>query len=144
MISIRPIGLRNETERETKSETEIEIGFVHQQAENLRKEARFAIAKKVRQLRLAHQHASASAANTASATESGGDGSENEGDGLGKDDLGEGGTRSAGATAAAATAALEASMPEYVLPYAIHLLAHHPDFPVNKVVWLTGEGLDGW
>ncbi|CAN0567076.1 unnamed protein product, partial [Ectocarpus sp. 12 AP-2014] len=23
-------------------------------------------------------------------------------------------------------------MPEYVLPYAIHLLAYHPDFPVHK------------
>ncbi|CAN0435862.1 unnamed protein product, partial [Ectocarpus sp. 8 AP-2014] len=38
----------------------------------------------------------------------------------------------ASSAAAAAAAALERSMPEYVLPYAIHLLAYHPDFPVHK------------
>ncbi|CAM9854592.1 unnamed protein product, partial [Hapterophycus canaliculatus] len=34
--------------------------------------------------------------------------------------------------AGAAGVGLETAMPEYVVPYAIHLLAHHPDFPANK------------
>lgn len=87
------------------------------QADPLRREAKLAIAKKVRQLRHAHQLAAA-----ATATSSGsGDGDSASGE---EDRIGGG--------AAGSAAALEASMPEYVLPYAIHLLAHHPDFPVDK------------
>lgn len=78
------------------------------QADPLRREAKIAIAKKVRQLRHAHQLAAAAAS-------ADGDGAPGEDDRVG-----------------GAAAALEASMPEYVLPYAIHLLAHHPDFPVDK------------
>lgn len=72
--------------------------------------------KKVRQLRRAHEQLAARNAS------SGGSGGETE---EGQEGSSSGGSRE--------KAGFEASMPEYVLPYAIHLLAHHPDFPVDKV-----------
>lgn len=89
------------------------------QAEPLRKEARSAMIKKVRQLRRAHEQLAA--ARASSSTSAAGRGVAAE------DGKGAGDERDKGGVG------LEASMPEYVLPYAIHLLAHHPDFPVDKV-----------
>ncbi|CAN0474523.1 unnamed protein product, partial [Laminaria digitata] len=87
------------------------------------------MAKKVRQLRLQHEHATAAAATAAAAagtpsTASSGDGEATP--------TRSGMRRASAGGGAGAGAAPEASMPEYVVPYAIHLLAHHPDFPVNK------------
>lgn len=99
-------------------------------------EARNAIAKKVRQLRQVHEHAAVAAA-TAAAAAAGDDDKVGSGDDDDDEDEGEGeGGSPDGASKkksrAAAAAAVETLMPEYVVPYAIHLLAHHPDFPANK------------
>lgn len=102
--------------------------FPAKQAEPIRREARLAMIKKVRQLRRAHELAAARVA--ASVGRKVGD--ETAGDGGGTGQEGDG-SEGAGAMAKEASAGLEASMPEYVLPYAIHLLAHHPEFPVDKV-----------
>lgn len=80
---------------------------------------RLALAKKVRQLRMAHAAAAIAAAAAASPGE-GGDEDEK----------------------TAAATALQAAMPEGVLPYVIHLLAHHPDYLSTKVsremIWVVG------
>lgn len=109
-------------------------------SEPLKLEARKAISNKVHQLRQVHERAAAAAAATAAA-----DGDEEDSDGgkEGSGDDDDDGDDEAGSPdeaskkkkqkSAAAAAAVETLMPEYVVPYAIHLLAHHPDFPTNKV-----------
>lgn len=77
--------------------------------------------KKVRQLRRAHEQLAARDASSGGGGSAVGEAEEREGGGGGGGDREKPG------------AGYEASMPEYVLPYAIHLLAHHPDFPVDKV-----------
>eukprot|EP00903_Cladosiphon_okamuranus_P009357 g8923.t1 len=101
------------------------------ESEQFKAEARSAIAKKVRQLRQVHAAAAAAAAAVAAAAAAAtaGDNDSDDGD---ADGSGGGSPESSKKKAAAAAAAVETLMPEYVVPYAIHLLAHHPDFPANK------------
>ncbi|CAN0124437.1 unnamed protein product, partial [Scytosiphon promiscuus] len=105
---------------------------------SLKRDAKHAISKKVRYLRLVHERDAAAAASRAAAAAGGntddGDGEEEENEE--EEDGGGGGGGRKGDRGSAgpgkARAESEKAMPEYVVPYAIHLLAHHPDFPANK------------
>lgn len=56
---------------------------------------------------------------------------------------GEGGNGGDEDEKAAAATALQAAMPEGVLPYVIHLLAHHPDYSSAKVSTQNDPGGGG-
>ena len=102
------------------------------------------MAKKVRQLRLQHECATAAAATAAAEAAATTAASEGSGNGEGTPNgTSTRGASTRGGAGAGAGAALEASMPEYVVPYAIHLLAHHPDFPVNKASRSRVSALEG-
>ncbi|CAM9808961.1 unnamed protein product, partial [Discosporangium mesarthrocarpum] len=84
-------------------------------AEPIRNDARVALRAAVFRLRRSHGRALARVTAATNAQE--------EGLGVGSVALGGPG---------AGAGALASSMPEYVLPYVVHLLAHHPNFPIDK------------
>ncbi|CAM9264954.1 unnamed protein product, partial [Choristocarpus tenellus] len=89
--------------------------LVATETEALRNEARAAVKAAIWRLRQVHEQAATRVAAAAPMANEASRGEEKLAIGAGTDAV-----------------ALISSMPEYVLPYMVHLLAHHPDFPVDK------------